>query len=228
MGARFLVRATLHHLQDLFDGDFPMQKVAIEADGVARQARLNRKALDATLLAAVKDGRYTRTFQIGDGVIAGRLRNGGIRYYTLKFGGNMPYYLSYSLDEAREDEFLQTARTVTTTTNLYTPGEGWGQAVERSCDLFDFRLCQTHLFSQEEYEMVLLMSDGAESFMMKGTTAPVPLEQVLEQVCSFKNLQGDFITRRCQAFLTRFCVENGWIHNDDFSCAGIYHGPLLP
>ncbi len=226
LGARFLVLATSHHLQDLFDGDFPKQKVAIEADGMIRQARLRRIALDATLLAAVKQGRYTRTFQIGDGVVAGRYRDGRIRYYTLKFGGNRPYYLSYSLDEARENQFYEEAKTVTTMTNLYTPGQGWGQAVETTVELAGFRLCQQHLFADDEYEVVLLLSDGIESFMRKGTTEPVSLEAVLEQVCAFKNYQGDFITRRCVAFLTRFCVDKGWVHNDDFSCTGIYNGPL--
>jgi len=227
-GARFLVRSTLYHLPDLFDGDFPLQKVAVEADGMIRQTRLSRLAMDATLLAAVKSGRYTRTFQIGDGVIAGRTRSGGIRYFTLKFGGNMPYYLGYTLDERREDDFLAKAKTVTRTTNLYTPGEGWGQATEITEDIIDFKICQQHLFNHEEYDVVLLMSDGVESFMRKGTTTSIPLETVLEQVCAIKNTQGEFITRRCNAFLQRFCAENGWIHNDDFSCAGIYSGPLVP
>lgn len=228
MGARFLVRATLHHLQDLFDGDFPHPKIAVEADGVVRQARLKRLALDATLLAAVKQGRYTRTYQLGDGVVAGRYRDGRIRYHTLKFGGNRPYYLSYSLDQARLDQFYEEAKTVTTVTNLYTPGQGWGQAVENTEDLGEFRLCRQHIFSDDEFEAVLLFSDGVESFMRKGTTESIPLESVLEQVCAFKNYTGEFITRRCAAFLTRFCVEQGWIHNDDFSCSGIYNGPLPP
>jgi hypothetical protein len=225
-GSRFLVRSTLHHLQDLFDGVLPEQKIAVEADGMIRQTRLSRTALDATLLAAVKNGRYTRTFQIGDGVIAGRSRDGGLRYYTLSFGGNHPYYLSYTLDPSREDQFFENAKTVTLTTNRYTPGEGWGIAVERTEALEDFKRCQQHLFSHEEYDMVLLMSDGVQSFMQKRTTSSIPLEQVLEQVLAVKNFQGEFLTRRCNAFLTRFCVENGWVHNDDFSCTGIYHGPL--
>lgn len=232
MGARFLVRATIHHLQDLLDGEFPQEKVTIEADGVIRQARLKRLALDATLLAAVKQGPYTRTFQIGDGVVVGRYRDGRIRYYTLKFGGNRPYYLSYSLDEAREEQFYQEAKTVTTVTNLYTPGQGWGQAAEITRDLVELGaspfgwLCRQYRFAEDEFEVVLLLSDGAESFMRKGTTESIPLEAVLEQVCAFKNYHGDFITRRCTAFLTRFCVEHGWVHNDDFSCTGIYNGPL--
>lgn len=222
-GSRFLVRSASYHLGDLYDGIFPQDKIAIEAYGMVRQTGLPKASLDATLIALVQTGRYFRTYQTGDGVIAARLRDGKLKYHTIKFGENMPYYLGYTLDEWRRQVFLETAKTATVTTNTFEPGVGWGTPIERVEDLNDqFRLCQTRLFDTVEVEAVLILSDGAESFMKKGTTEDVPLEQVVEQVCAFKNYQGEFVSRRLNAFLDRHCVQEGWVHNDDFSCAGIY------
>jgi hypothetical protein len=220
------VLSASHHLEDLFDGTFPRDKILSEALGMVRQIAIPKMALDATLLAGTLEGRYFRTFQTGDGVIVCRMRDGSLRYYQTRFGANMPYYLSYGLDTDRQLAYLEAAKTVTLTTNRFEPGVGWGTPAERVENLDEFRSCQTHIFGRDEVETVLLLSDGAESFMRKGTTESIPLEAVIEQVSAFKNYGGDFITRRLNAFLERYCVQEGWVHNDDFSCAGIYAEPI--
>jgi hypothetical protein len=225
-GARFLVRAAQRHLPDLFERmTMPTEVIAYEALNMAYQTRLSRLALDATLLAVVNNGRYTRTYQTGDGVVAARYRDGRLEYNDIEFGNNMPYYLAYELDRDRERQMLDTAKTATRSWRVFEPGKGWGEKVSVVHDLNDqFRMVQTHIFDVDEIEYVLILSDGAKSFMQKGSAEAIPLETVIEHVLSLKNGKGEFLQRRLRAFELH-CAREGWAHNDDFSCAGIYHGP---
>ena len=78
-------------------------------------------------------------------------------------------------------------------------------------------------FPTDLYDLVLLLSDGAESFHTKDGQ-PVELDLVLAQIFDFKGFAGQFLGRRCGRFLSSFCAENGWKHDDDFTVAGIYVG----
>lgn len=224
-GARFLVRAALRELPEMLEGRFHYRSIASMALATANMAGLGRTALDATLLAVVlaADSHNAHVFQTGDGVIAARRRDGGIDYFAMSFGENAPYYLSYLHDESLRQTFIRLAKTATETANSFKPGEGWGVATERTFDLHTYGICNARWFSVEAYDVVLIMSDGAESFFDHAGEG-VPLESVLEQLFALKNLNGEFLTRRCNAFLHRFCTERGWKHADDFSVAGIYLG----
>jgi hypothetical protein len=222
-GARFLVRSALRKLPSLFEGDFDSGAIVAEAMGMARQAELGRTALDATLLAAVRSRIGVQTFQTGDGVTAARHRDGSLSYCTTSFGENAPYYLSYLLDHRLHRLFHDVAKAATMTRNTFTPGKGWGTADVLVRELAEYRICQRGYFPESEHDVVLIMSDGAESFFDKAGEC-VPLEQVLEQLFALKNMAGEFLTRRCNSFLHRFCAERGWKHSDDFSVAGIHLG----
>jgi hypothetical protein len=222
-GARFLVRSALRKLPHLFNGDFDSGGIVAEAMGMARQAELGRGALDATLLAAVQTPTGGQTFQTGDGVVAARHRDGSISYCTTSFGENAPYYLSYLLDHNLHRIFHDVAKTATTVRNTFMPGVGWDTPSTYVRELGEYRICQRGYFPATEHDVVLIMSDGAESFFDKAGEV-VPLESVLEQVFAIKNVAGEFLTRRCNVFLHKFCAENGWRHADDFSVAGIHLG----
>ncbi len=146
-------------------------------------------------------------------------------YCTTSFGENAPYYLSYLLDTRMHQLFHQIAKTATTTRNAFTPGLGWGTPETSIRELAEYRICQSAYFPAIEHDVVLIMSDGAESFFDKSGET-VPLESVHEQLFALKNLSGEFVTRRCNAFLHRFCAEHGWKHADDFSVAGIHLGEV--
>jgi hypothetical protein len=243
-GARFLVRAAQRHLRDLSNGLFPADVIITEADAMARQVDLRRTALDATLLGVVTtDSGYAHTYHTGDGVIACKRRNGKIEYTSRQFGNGAPYYLSYLLDRDREHSLLypdpcthspeevEAGGTVEETHGWFDPEtKTWGRVTQK---LSLVRRSQTleanaeqvdrGIVSAENVEVVLIMSDGASSFQLKNGT-PVPLEDVLDQLFAIKGYGGEFLTRRCNAFLQRFCVERGWQHSDDFAVAGIYLG----
>jgi hypothetical protein len=238
-GARFLVRAARQHMDDLARGVFPGCVIVERAAKMAEGAGLPPMALDATLLTAVTTSNGdVVTSQTGDGVLAVRRRDGSIKYRTLTFGNGMPLYLSYQLDPRRMETLLhpersgravtpeecEAAGTVAILERIFVPGEGWREPTTK-VERFDesTRGLWTEVFYKDECDLVLIMSDGVETFQTKNTTL-MPLEQVLEQLFDFKGFAGQFLVRRCTRFLQKFCTEYGWSHSDDFSVAGIHLG----
>jgi hypothetical protein len=237
-GARFLVRSALRSIEELATGVFPAKAIIRDALAISTPAGLPSVSLDATLLVAiaVEDGPVT-TFRTGDGVIAYRERDGSIHYESVEFGNGMPYYLNYLACPARQnslvhprpeelgsDEAMEAAGTVVVTMGTWRPGMGWLEP-RRWKERFDETtpIERKTVFKRDQVDLVLLLSDGVESFQSRDRTG-VPLERILEQLFDFKGLSGEFLVRRCSRFLQRFCVDNGWRHEDDFSVAGIYLG----
>ena len=232
-GARFLVRSAQRYLPEMARGIFPTKAIVHDAQAIAHQARLPDVALDATLLVAValELGLGVQTYHTGDGVVASRKRDGTLQFYSLEFGNNMPYYLSYQLSTPRRESYfspppelvasVEDSGKLFVTQGVKPPGGAWDVSHSTHVVHTDEPVVST--FSLEEYELVLLLSDGATSFHLKNG-APIPLEDVLDQVLAIKGLTGEFLTRRCHRFLQKFCVDNGWQHCDDFSVAGIHCG----
>lgn len=214
-GARFLVRAARRHLQLMCSDTFP-SLVIHEAAAMARQAMLPRQSLDATLLVATRaPGAGVQVFQAGDGIVAARRRSGDFEFSAIEFSKGIPLYLSYLLSGEARARFDAEEQSMTIETG--GPGRAeflWPQAPAVS------RLLT---FDAAIYDLVLLLSDGAQSFVERDGRA-VPLPTVLAQVFDFKNLTGQFLARRCGRFLSSYCAEQGWRHADDFSVAGIYLG----
>lgn len=220
-GARFLVRAAIEHLDSplISEGQLPSYDIIYRAWTMAHSVGLHHESLDATMLLAVRDPKGVRVFQTGDGVVAARKRTGEIRYFNRQFGNNAPFYLSYLLQpEGVIDRYLKSIETLTR--NEGTIDQLGGHRVNRRVfQAIESDLVGTHYFPEDEYEVVLLMSDGAESFQ-EANKASVPLNLVLEQMFAFKGLLGEFLTRRCN-FFEKYCQKNSWRHYDDFSVVGI-------
>lgn len=235
-GARFLVRAARLRLDELARGTFASEAIIHHCASLARVADLSTLCLDATLLAAVatEKGDFI-TYQTGDGVIAGRRRDGSLFYRSLSFGNGMPFYLSYLLTarhleqyldpDAREDRGLRDVGTVQVIENRWNPSDGWQPSMPgEQARLSRADVLWRDHFSREEYEVVVLLSDGVESFLTREQQV-VPLETVLEHLLDFKGYVGQFIVRRATRFLEKVCAENGWRHTDDFAIAGIHLSP---
>lgn len=234
-GARLLVMAARERLGPISEGLFSTESVMGAVEARARYLGMPQSALDATLLVAVQtSGGGVQVFATADGVVAWRERSGRIRYETVRYARGMPRYLSYSLDPRRHGRLFEghavpddlLAGSFERTTNVWTPGEGWGPQL-----LFtDFFTEETpywrakYLSSTEgehpPVDVVALFSDGVESFRDRDQSI-VPLEDVLVELLALKSLHGQFVTRRCTKFLEKFCVERGWRHEDDFSMASV-------
>jgi hypothetical protein len=225
-GSRFLVRAaTLAFDQPNGFEDLDGYDVARTAWKMARQAGLGSRSIDATLIRAVKLDDEIIVHQAGDGIVAARERaTGRLVYYSASFGSNMPYYMSYCLDPTGELlRYFAMAKTADFITGVQENPPAWSERITHSCQIAAANMVREFHFD-ERFDLVLIMSDGAESFQQANGT-PVPVEDVLDQFFQIKSFVGEFITRRCNRFLGKFCAEKGWTHADDLSVAGIYAGP---
>lgn len=233
-GSRFLVQAASLQmkpppsrisenwcpLDSLLDGG-----LLSDARLMAQVTHLPRQCLDATLIRAVWKGDEIVVHRSGDGVIAARKREGGLWFVSTHFGENMPYYLSYRLDAREEQRYLDSAKVMHQIVGTRTGGSLEGTVFWRTEKSPDVPLDRNLLVGEQrfgpEYDLVLIMTDGAESFQTNDGN-PVMLTSVLDQLFDIKSYSGEFITRRCNRFLGKFCAEQGWKHSDDLAVAGIY------
>jgi hypothetical protein len=170
----------------------------------------------------------------GDGVVAAKRRDGLIEMWEIDFQG-APAYLSYALfpdrmlvyrDEGYKGRQVRRYSVVGGVAKpdmvsdwpLFIEGEP-GKTVR-----WDNFAIHIQAFDPAEYESVMVMSDGVQSFQNGKTLESVHLMNVVPNLMAFKSYTGEFVTRRCRAFLRRFCANAGWHHNDDLAVAGIYMG----
>ena len=224
-GARFLARAAVNTWQP-----FQALSVVQRADHFRQNLELAPEALDATMLLIreTPTGDAKVTVQ-GDGVVVARFRDGsGYKSWSISFSLNAPDYLSYRLKPARYAAYRAAGGGVKTITmNDGSVYQSWPPMLVNEPQTLVPDLTFDANFSRAEYDVVLVMSDGAESFQKREGTrfVPVPLADVLAQVLDFKTLTHGFIKRRVGRFLTKFCPQNGWQHNDDFAVAGLVLDP---
>jgi hypothetical protein len=192
--------------------------------------RLPTSCLDATILTAgpTKDGLDIEAFMTGDGIIVGRKRGGGYTLFLSEFPSGAPRYASYDLDPARRTQYLVEFGGVHRVTRI---DDGITVAVDEheieDADVSPF----TTSFAVLDYDVVLLLSDGAMSFHRPGATSDlrehVPCTEIVKEMLNIKSFVGDFIVRRCRFFFKE-AAKRGWVHDDDFSVAAIYIGDVQP
>jgi hypothetical protein len=235
-GARFIVLSALRNLSTIAnstewseeDQSFLIKnppskyllKVIADADAIRRQASLPSDSLDATLLMVTETNGTISVVMAGDGVIAFRYRNGTIKYMRRSFEKGMPGYLNYHIKSQVQKDYFSQAKTFTE----YYGEKINGTYIETSqtfpnttIDLSYYNI----LLDKNEIDLVLLFSDGVESFV-DSNNDPVSFDQILEIIIDLPRMSGQFITRSCNYLLKRYCIEKKWQHQDDFSCAGIY------
>lgn len=229
IGARFLTLAAARAIAKIPDRFYPAEIAAQAAIHV--QPPLQPQCIDATLLIAreILDG--VEVHVAGDGFVAGRRREDKrLIVFEVDFR-NAPAYLSYLLDPERREAYLQ---------------QGFGDRMIRVWRLA--RSCQTDmvqespmlvsvhhdnpftgkvgpfftcLFSKEEYDLVVLCTDGVSAFQQKDTLESIPFYKVLEYLTAFPSLTGEFVTRRVRRFVTQECAELRWVQSDDLGVGAI-------
>lgn len=219
VGAHLLVLAASHRL--LTNSQNPIGLWPGECIWNARRAMplvLAPTCLDATLLLAVEDFGKIRIQVAGDGMVVARKQDGTRTVLDFDCGGAPPY-LSYCLDDpARREAWIKAYGKVTIRRNfsedgmVYLPWQEGGDPVYQA------------VFMADQYDLVLLLSDGVHSFRHRETQEPIPASDVVDRIMDFKTMTGEFLTRRMRAFLGRECRELGWTHYDDVGVAAIYTG----
>lgn len=184
------------------------------------------ECLDATILTAwlATDGLEVEALITGDGAVVGRKRSGGYTLFLTEYPSGAPRYASYDLDPRRRARYVQEFAGVRRITCI----EG-GVVVAIDEERIEDVEVQpfTTSFAVAKYDMVFLLSDGAQSFHRpvgsNGATESVPYREVVEEMLAVKGFAGEFITRRARAFLKK-ATSKGWLHDDDFSVAAMYLG----
>ncbi len=223
-GARFLVAAAMR-LRPLAPLPRVPAVLVTEASIAARLMGLHPHCIDATLLVASRNHHgepegLTVSLR-GDGVVAARHRNGGTWICTVNHRLGAPTYPSYALNSKRQEGYVETYGLELDYETFRSGAIDNDPAKAGPCDW---------RFPAAEWDLVLLMSDGVQSFHRtvatdtSRTREPVGVEFVVAELLAIKSTAGVFLQRRCKAFLSRFCAENGWEHDDDFSAAAIWVG----
>ncbi len=220
LGPRLLARAAERELLEhgaRLDGDRIVRVAAGMASAVLGHALRQPEAsevLDSTLMTATFDGERVHVLVAGDGSVAARRRGGGVDSWTVRFPGGAPAYPSYGLDRRRRAAYLAQTR---------------GARTVVQCDGGVLRTHHRRGFSPErfafspaEHDLILLVTDGADSFT--DGTRPIAVEAVLAELIEVRATRGSFVQRRCSRFLGRTCVERGWKHTDDLGVAALWLG----
>lgn len=223
VGARFMAIGLantigIHHCDF---SRWQIYSVCARADSVRALLKLPEPCLDCTLLAVRSYARQIRAVAWGDGVIAARRRDGKISVIEIEFDAGAPAYPSYLLNDSRAAAYLAFSFAARRSVTLTTETDS-GLVIEKT-EMFGLEGYYVD-FETEDYDLVAVMSDGAQDFkhVVEGVLEPVPTFEICKLVLAVQNTKGAFIERRCRNFLLRrHCVQQGWFHEDDFSVGAV-------
>jgi len=222
IGAMLLTKSAEQHLYPVRPKDRADEMVNLAMQGAnvfRRTLGMSVEALRATLLTvSVVDGAFRVTTN-GDGVVVARHRKNGLEYMELEFSSGAPFYPIYDLTHADRERYLSEFPG-NYTIRLHSNGNV--EEVVVQVDRANGAITYAYDYPIDQYDLVGVMSDGAQTFYkenMTGTTKTpimVPVEEVVNEMFSFKNLQPNFVKRRTQKAFKAF-EKLGYKHFDDFS-----------
>ena len=209
--------------------------VVWQASSMARALLLPPHCLDATLLTIhqLSSGVF-RVYAVGDGAVAARRRDGTVDIWRIQFfpgdsGLVAPAYLTYTMYVNRLYQYIDQdynrwqvthyqdgvlEGTETGAIGLQDTQEGW-----RPLGFWWMKD-----FDPEDYEYLMVLTDGVESFQKQespGVYSRVPFLEVMNHITAIKSLRGPFIAKRLKRFLEHTCPKLSWHHNDDVAVAGV-------
>jgi len=222
LGARFLTLALIRELTRFYELSSVYPNLLSVLRNVIHKAHencfepLSADCLDATLLLAYEqEDRKVCVAVSGDGVILARTRTGAIHSWELD-AGNAPLYLSYILNKEKFEEYLKLGHGKLTVTHRVD-----NHIVAQSeLQLGWYDLYYQLEFDPQEYDLVMLLSDGVLSFR-GADQIQVSLHSVLLRLLDNIGTDKVFLRKQCHEFLDWICPKLGWQHTDDFSAAAI-------
>ena len=181
--------------------------------------------LDATLLLALVrpdrtiDSFFAQVCFWGDGLAIVRKKDRVVAT-MLRFAGNAPYYLSYSLETSRRQAYLEHQGGRRQILRVTLDLEGKEISREESEECFVDPIVPHHeQFSLETGDSLALVSDGITQFFTAENT-PILWEKLAPKFVDFKRPTGVFVRRRMN-FFERENSAVGLRHLDDLSVAAI-------
>lgn len=162
---------------------------------------------DCTILLCFKKNNNIDIVIYGDGNIITKNKKGDIDITTISYNNNMPYYLSYNIDEERKKEYSRCHPVITICKNnkIVYEHNNWSQPYIATHDIND-------------YHFVGISSDGLNNIHDK-TGNKIDVMEIVTPLLDFKTSKGKFMTRRCRSQLREF-RQKGYIITDDISIGG--------
>jgi len=212
MGARILCHLAKQYLKyrPLFPVDYHKMGAWIihNAELVIRQLGLKLPCLDATLIVSYEYEDMIYIYFYGDGCLVTKNPQ-GIIIKHIEYSKNAPYYLSYQIDEKSNELY----NTLNIEKKIITEFED--RTNSKMTVPFDGI---TYFVISNEMDMILLASDGLQSFMQQTSNKIerfTPMD-IITPCINFKNTNGNFLKRRLNKQMKTFARENIY-HFDDLS-----------
>jgi len=214
MGARILCylskqylkyrKEDLHNLKYRQIGNW----IIHNSEMVARQLGLSINCLDATLIIAFHIDGQIYVYMYGDGAII-KKKGDDITINKIDFNKNAPYYLSYQIDDYRNNLYHEMGNDLTITISG-SDGE--------SCEVYAYDYPAFFTFNARDFDTLFITSDGIFSFIVESATERrvVPEGDVLPDFMNFKNVKGEFLKRRLNKALKNL-NRRDINHYDDLS-----------
>lgn len=219
MGARILCHLAKQYLSYKknqllpFNSDNMGSWIIHNAELVARQLGLKLPALDATLIVAYynQDSECIHTHFFGDGsLIYFNNEINGVINTTFEYSNNAPYYLSYLVDEERNEQYhdLKCDQIWNVTTDNQKPYS--------MTQAYDHRPIIT--VPKKSSDFVMITSDGIDSFLHENPSErdDISTRSIIGDMTNFKNKNGEFLKRRLKKQMKQYRDQN-INHYDDLS-----------
>lgn len=221
VGARILAICAQKALKDFVNASaaiFPSyaefgQRIILNAQQAVELLGLEMSCLDATLMLALLFRESVSVYVYGDGYLATQNTTGELHYVNISYAKNMPYYLTYWLDDKRR--------------SLYSDEHGDGQGVVTLTE-FDNHQERLHTmaydapliftFASSDLRLLALMSDGVSSFLAIESNQKIPVREVIEGLVAYKTTKGNFVQRRAKRMLKNYHKQEIY-PTDDVSVA---------
>ncbi|MCK5600567.1 protein phosphatase 2C domain-containing protein [Candidatus Pacearchaeota archaeon] len=216
MGARILCHLAKQYLYyrgcDLYDPDYRKMGSWIihNAELTVRHLGLRAECLDATLIVSYELENVVYVNIYGDGAVVTKNDVGFIQVDHVRFTNNAPYYLSYLIDELRDEMYHENKNQKT----MHMTHQN-GHETSYSLAYDNKTVLQYDL---DRYPTIFICSDGIESFIKKDPSQREVLEphDVLPDMMAFKTIKGEFLKRRMKRAL-KDLSDQGITHYDDLS-----------
>lgn len=214
MGARILCHLAKQYLKyrsdELHNLDYHKMGAWIiyNAELTARQLGLKISCLDATLIISYELDGTIYLYMYGDGVIVLKDKNNNFIIDYVEFSNNAPYYLTYLVDEFRDEIYYKNKNSKKLNTIGY---------IEASKE-FAYDAPIVFQYNTSNWSNIFICSDGIQSFIKKDPSQRdiiSPLD-IVPDMMAFKNIKGEFLKRRLKRALKKF-DDDGIIHYDDLS-----------
>jgi len=227
VGARLLTRAT----RQIFSVDVEVAELHKESAQLAlRWAELlglPTQSVDATLLTANLNRDDLIIGCSGDGVVVLETREGRVDVHAISSPSGYPFYPCYAHQPERLDELIARGRAYKELKHFrrVSAGEPLTLVNESTSD----SLTEVFRFKVSDHKYAALVSDGIYSFFSAKPSIDgkrveaIPMVEALNELWSFKNSHGAFVSRRVNKF-KKDCRAKEWRHADDLAFGALYLG----